>query len=241
MSWVAVGIGVGTLAYGVGKDISANNKAKKTLKERPVYKIQDPNFRSKTIAENNAQQGLSDESLQIQEDNANAGLSQSLDVLMKSGGGVNSVSDIYNNFNENVRNLTLVDDQTRFRNQQALISANTMMSDELDKSFQLNQFAPWMDKMQKTAQDKATAQNMQMAGISMASNAITLAGQQGKFKSNNPNVNTQNKPIIPDNSLESIQEAYNNNAPISVNEDFRNSGLQDTAKENWILNYLYNK
>jgi len=103
MSWVAAAVGVGSLAYGIYNSEHKKSQAKKKEKaagQRPVYNIQEPTLRNQYMAENLAQQGMTDEAKNLYEQRANRGLSESLDALLKVGGGVNSVSDLYSTYQD---------------------------------------------------------------------------------------------------------------------------------------------
>lgn len=160
MSWAAVAVGVGTLAYGIYSsehDKAQAKKAEQAAGSKPLYQIPEPTLKNQTIVENRAQQGLADSTKQIYMENADRGLSASLDTLTKLGGGVNSIGDIYNNYEESQRTLALMEDQAKFANQQLLINQNNLMANENDKTWQLNILYPWMDKQKGIAEKKARA------------------------------------------------------------------------------------
>lgn len=170
---LTVGAVAGSLAYGIGSNASKNAKAKKrelALGSKPVYNIQEPTLKNQYLAEYNAQQGLSDESKMMYEQQANRGLSESIDALLKTGGGVNSISDLYANYQDKGMELANLDDQVRFRNQQLLMSQNEKMANELDKSYQINKLDPWKDEKQAIAELRTMGKNDLNAGIGMAAN-----------------------------------------------------------------------
>jgi hypothetical protein len=175
---LTAGVVAGSLAYGVGSNISKNRKAKEreqALGGKPVYNIQEPTLKNQSLAEYNAQQGLSDEAKMIYENSASRGLSDSIDALLKVGGGINSVSDLYSKYQDKGIELATLDDQIRFRNQQLLMNQNEKMANELDKSYQINKLDPWKDEKQAIAELRTIARNDLNAGIGMAANA-TMAG-----------------------------------------------------------------
>jgi len=155
-------------------------KAKKLEKQagpRPTYYIPEPTLKNQMIAENRAQQGLSDASMQSASQNIDRGFGASLDALTKSGAGINSVSQLYASFADNYNQLQLMDDQARLANQNMLMQQNQFMSDELDKKWQLNVMDPWKDIMQRVAEMKTIAENKMMAGRGMiAESGATIAG-----------------------------------------------------------------
>lgn len=175
------GLGAGsTMAISGGYDLTKANKLEKKLGKRPLYVIPEPTIKNTYIAENRAQQGLSDASLQVYTQNADRGLSSSLDAILKSGGGVNSVSDLYSGYNDSLSKIALMDDQARFQNQQLLMAQNSLMADELDKQWQLNIFAPWSDEKQRIAELRALGNAKKMGGASV------MAGASGGNGYNQP-------------------------------------------------------
>lgn len=175
---LTAGVVAGSLAYGVGSNVDKNKKAKnreELLGGKPVYNIQEPTLKNQYLAEYNAQQGLSDESKMMYENAASRGLSDSIDALLKVGGGINSVSDLYANYQDKGIELATLDDQIRFRNQQLLMNQNEKMANELDKSYQINKLDPWKDEKKAIAELRAIARADLNAGIGMAANA-TMAG-----------------------------------------------------------------
>ena len=154
-------------------------KREEALGARPTYYIPEPQFRNQYIAESNAG-GLSDETLGIYENQIDQNVNSSLDALLKSGGGVNSISGLLAANNASADQLALANDQARFRNQQILMNQNNVMSDELDKSWQLNTFDPWKDEKQAIAEARALAENKVLAGRAMiAQSGATMAGSAG--------------------------------------------------------------
>lgn len=168
-------------------------KREQALGERPTYYIPEPQFNNQYLAESNAQQGLSDEALGIYENQIDQNINSSLDALLKSGGGVNSISGLLASNNMSAEQLALADDQARFRKQQILMNQNQAMSDELDKSWQLNTFDPWKDEKQAIAEAKALAENKVLAGRAMVGQSgATMAGSAGGGDFSNYKQNTNN-------------------------------------------------
>ena len=191
-------VGAGSLAYGAGSSISKNKKAKDreaAAGAKPVYNIQEPTLRSQAMAENLAQQGLSDESRMMYEQQANRGLSESLDALLKVGGGVNSVSDLYSNYQDKGFELANLNDQIKFRNQQMLLAQNEKMASELDKQYQLNVLDPWKDEKQAIAELRTIARNDLNVGIAGASYAVM--GIAGAMSGMPKTANTNQKTTFP--------------------------------------------
>lgn len=231
--------GAGSLAYGVGSSISKNKKAKDreaAAGAKPVYNIQEPTLRNQSIVENMAQQGLSDESRMMYEQQANRGLSDSLDTLLKVGGGVNSVSDLYSTYQDKGMELANFNDQIKFRNQQMLLNQNEKMANELDKQYQLNVLDPWKDEKQAIAELRTVARNDLNAGIAGASNAIMgVAGAMSGIAKTTQTTPTTTPTITnktPPNAMDAQRGFYD------PYYDLQNKGQDANLNTNYYLQSL---
>lgn len=244
--------GIGAITQGVtggltiieGKlDKRKANKAEKALGQRPVYNITEPTLKNQFMAENVVQEGLSEESKLMYSQRADRGLSESIDALLKVGGGVNSVSDLYSIYQDDNVDLANLNDQIKFRNQQLLMQQNKEMSDELDKAWQLNTFDPWKDEKQRIAEMRTIAESKVMAGRSMlAGGASAMASQIGDM---NGNKTTQtNKPQTPmignmQNAMDSergyYDQMYRKPTPQSY---FQQNGQDANMNTNYYLNSI---
>ena len=187
-------------------------KAEKALGNRPVYSIPEPTLKNQFMAENLAQQGLSDESQMMYSQRADRGLSESMDALLKVGGGINSVSDLYSAYQDKNVELASLNDQIKFRNQQVLANQNSQMADELDKQWSLNIFDPWKDEKQQIAEMRALAENKVSAGRSMvAQSGATMAGGGGDMGGGNSGggQKQQRKTYQTNNQDAMMSERYN--------------------------------
>lgn len=181
MSWAAVAVAGVSLAVGVGTKIHNNNVAKKKERanKRPTYNTPSEINDNQSLAAQNAQQGLSDASMQVALDNANQQYSGSIDALLKAGGGLNSVSDLYDTFGNNLKDLVGLDDEMRLKNQQIFMGANEEVAASRDKEFQFNKYAPFADQAQRIAELRAQGNAAFQAGITGASGALSgIAGRE---------------------------------------------------------------
>ena len=241
MSWVAAAVGVGSLAYGIYNSEQKKTQAKKKEKAaglKPVYNIQEPSLKNQFIAENLAQQGLSDESKMMYEQQANRGLSDSLDALLKAGGGVNSISELYSKYQDKNTDLAVLDDQIKFTRQQLLMNQNQQMSDELDKVYQINRLDPWKDQQQAISELRTMAQadiqsgisGATQAGLSFSSNANKKWGKvnSGSTPTEIQTITNQNPP----NAMDSERSNYQN-----VNYDY-SQYARPVENNNYLTNFL---
>lgn len=238
------GLGAGsTMAISGGNDLVKANKREKRLGKRPIYAIPGTKYDNLYMAENNAQMGISDAAKEVYTSNANRGYATGIDALLKTGGGINSVSSLYDTFANNAAQLAIIDDQARFNHQQVLAATNNEMSDEIDKSFQFNTYAPWVDEKQAIAELRALGNAKKMGG------SAVMAGSGGSASYNQPQRRTET-PITDVNDGNnsrrdnwSMQDYPQQREPVqmpSLNSySSRRPDAQEYNDENYILRSFY--
>lgn len=183
-SIIAGVVGIGTSLY---SQHQANQKQKAAqalaaANPRPVYNIPETEFQNQSLLENRASQGLSDESLGFLKQNADRGLSSSINAILRSGGTANQIGGLDNNYNNAITQSALLDDQAKSQNLAALVAHTSRMSDNYDKAFQVNQYGPYADKAQaaKLLQGQGALQQSQAVG-NLASVGSSVGNILGKM------------------------------------------------------------
>lgn len=153
-------IALGAVAAYKGIKGAVQNKKAKRLKqqaerERPSYRTQKAIRDNQAIMESRAGQGFSDKALRIQEAAVDSGLAVGIDGVLRSGGNVNHIGDLYGNYLEGTNKLALMDEEMRVRNLAAMVDQNYFMGSEQDKEWQMNKWNPFADKVQAAAVLKA--------------------------------------------------------------------------------------
>ncbi len=162
------------IAHGIHQQNLANKAA--AANQRPTYNIPQGEYDNLYMAENNASQGLDQGSKQIMTNNADRGLATSLNSVLRGGGDANAAGNIYDNYLNGISNITLMDNAQKIQNVNKLVASRNRMSDEQDKAWQINQYAPWADKAQQIAQQKSYGQQQIDSGIgSLASSGMAAA------------------------------------------------------------------
>lgn len=192
---IAAGYGI----YQVAEADKKANEAKRAaaLNKRPAYKINPEEYANLGLAESQAQQGLGAASLQAYKDNANRGLSTSIEGILKGGGDVGSINQSYEAYLGNMSKLAILDDQTKLANINNLVLERRRFSDERDKSFQYNQYAPYADKAASIYQMQNTAvneRNAGMAGVVQGVGGLATGVGQAYDRSKLNNNKPYNKP-----------------------------------------------
>lgn len=152
------------------------NKLQRDL-VNPVYRVQQPIMDNQAIAESNASQGLSDGATTAYSNQANKGLTASIDAILRGNGNINTIGDLYGNYADNADKIAMLDEEARMRNRRAMLDQNTALAGELEKKWMINEFAPAQDKKQLIANLRGTANQNKFGALntfgSAANNYVT--------------------------------------------------------------------
>ncbi len=106
--------------------------------------------------------------------------SNSLSAILKGGGNLNSIGDIYGNNQEGRLKLALMQDQLRTNQINQKVNASKAVSDRNDQMFLYNEDAPWKDKAQANANALQGAENGIWQGLNTVGSAAMQFGQDKK-------------------------------------------------------------
>lgn len=163
--------GIGTLESVVGliNMGKANKEAKLLSKTRPQYEV-DPNAgKELSLTESElGSGGLSANAKQAYDNLNNQQFSSSLDAILRGGGSVNNVSDVFDASEQGKQNLALMNDQLRLSKISNFINSERYNTEQTDKAWQINKFAPYMDKVTANGQARQQAQSMVWSGLGTA-------------------------------------------------------------------------
>lgn len=143
------GAGIIQGIQGFGQTAAAKRIARSN--PRPTYTIPKAVMDNQAIAESRASKGLSEQSIDLYKQDSDRKTTSSIDAILKGGGNVNNISDLYTATNNGVSKMALIDDEMRSRNIKTLQDQNTTMGDYQDKAWQLNFYDPYVDKAQAAA------------------------------------------------------------------------------------------
>lgn len=171
---ISTGIGV---AANVAQMVTGAINAAKTKKiaaelerNRPEYEISDLAQQDLDLAESEVG-GLSSRAETAYNNLNNQQFASSLGAILRGGGSVNNVAELYGNNQEGRTRLALLNDQMRVQQIGNLMKTRQMMRDEQDKEWQVNDFSPWKDKQVANAAARQQAQNQLWGGIGGIANA----------------------------------------------------------------------
>lgn len=191
----------------IATSIKQAHEAKKLQKQYvdPHYNIQQPIIDNQNLAENRASQGLSDQAMLAYNDTNDRSLTASVDAILRGGGSVNSIADLYDTSSDNASKLAMLDEEVRLKREQAYMAQNDKMAEELDKQWQLNVYNPAQDLKQTIATLKQQSYENKWKGINSIVGAVNNAQsskllqqpqQPGQQQQGSPAYMTDN-PIAP--------------------------------------------
>lgn len=185
---VSAGIAAAT---GIAKTVTNlvnKGKAKKAAREleatRPRATISDLVQQDLDLAENEAASGgLSARAERAYNNLNDKQFSSSLGAILRGGGSVNNVADVFGANDEGKQRLAMLSDQARLNQIGNLTRARSNMVNEQNKVFEFNEWRPWADKAQANAQARQGAENAIWSGIDTAAGAgMQYFGQQNNEK-----------------------------------------------------------
>lgn len=171
-------LGAGQMIYGAAQKRKADAAAKANV--MPEYKIPQYEQQALALEESRAGQGMSDAAREALRGNTDRALGTTIDAMLRSGGSANAIGSAAAGAQAQLNQLAVYEDQARIANLSRLQAMRARMSANMDKAYQINQYAPWANRAQAIAQQQAGAQNMFMSGMNTLSQGVLgLAGTVG--------------------------------------------------------------
>ena len=183
-----LGIAAGASALGgvvklfKSSSASADAKRRAKLNVRPKFDIQDEYFNNVDLASSQAQDGLSESSKNYYQTNAERGLGSSLGALLSTGGGINSIPELYDKFDRNSAAIAAQDSQLKTQNIQNLMQQNNVLADQKTQKWVLNKYQPFLDEAKSIAGQKQEAASLFNGGLNDVTGAITAFATSRKAK-----------------------------------------------------------
>lgn len=164
-------IGLGTTAMGIINAGKAKSVARELERTRPQRKISQYAKNDLELTTGELANGMSAKVERAYQDATSRQFSSTLSTLLKGGGDVNSVGDIYGKGIEGNQQLAIIQDNLRLNKVNNVIRSYAAMNDEEQKNFEFNQWMPWADKSQANAEARKNAQGQIMQGVNTAGSA----------------------------------------------------------------------
>ncbi len=210
MSYLVGAAAIGTAAYGGYKAIKSSNAEKRDRqaladerKNRPEYVIPDAFTENLNITGNAASQGIDSAAKDFYSTLATNGLTSSIGAIQSSGGGVNSLQELLNNYNQENERLAVSDAQMKRQNIGDFMNANSALAgQQLIKKFGIPN--------QRSQNDIASLNNsiyQDQAGVNAGVSDIT--GAAAAYVASRAGSTPRQKTVTP--QLDTQQLATNTN------------------------------
>lgn len=180
---------IGGITLGTAQTISGLVNAKKTKKEAAILAKTRPTLGRDALADENLAltksdlaKGMSSKAEAAYNDIADRDFSASLSSILKGGGNLNSIGEIYGSKEEGRQRLAIMKDNLRLSQINNEINASKAVSERNDQQFEYNIDAPWKDKAQANAAARQQAQSQIWNGLQSITGAAMQNGQNSSEK-----------------------------------------------------------
>lgn len=151
-----------------GKTKKIANTLSKTRPQLGRDALADENL---ALTKSELAQGMSAKAEKAYGDIADRDFSASLSAILKGGGNLNSIGDIYGSKEEGRQKLAIMRDNLRMSQISNEINASKAVSERNDQQFLFNVDAPWKDASRANAQAREKAQQQIWGGLSTIGSA----------------------------------------------------------------------
>ena len=244
---VPIALGAIQIVDSFAKDKKLKKQAAELEKNRPIKKTSQFDKDSLALTESEFANGMSAGAEQAYDDSVDRGLSSSISAMLKSGGNVNSIGDIYGASEQGRQNLAIMQDQMRLTQLQNVLKSYDKMSSEEEKNWIVNLYGPYKDKLQAIGeQRKATAQQRSAGMNTLGGGLMSAIGGDNKLK-------TDNNPVTPSANPGLSGTGYGDLMPLpsysrapmqtTINPNNNNYLLQSNNNNDWSTywdNYNFN-
>lgn len=163
---IALILAAAQAGYGAYKSSQAKKEAGKLAAARPVFKDSPYTQQNISLAESEMNRGSA--GADAFNRNIDRSVSSSIDNLLKGGGSVNNIAEIFDASQEGRQRAMMMQDNLRQQRINSVIAARQSAEQRSQQQFQFNEWAPWADKSQANAAARTGAAEMTWSGIDSA-------------------------------------------------------------------------
>lgn len=199
---IPAAIGVAQAVTGLIKGGKAKKEAARLAATRPKLEASPYLDDQLSLAQSELSSGMSGAAESAYEQGLSRDTSSSLDAILKGGGDVNNVAEIFDRSAVGRQRLALMKENLRLSQINNLVNAQGAAENERQQRFQFNEWAPWSDAAQANSKARQGAENMIWSGLQTVGGAATgfLQGQQAKSDMSNYFQNGQ--PAAPNTGMQ---------------------------------------
>jgi hypothetical protein len=181
---VQTALGIIKLGGGLKNKAELARESQIAEKTKPVRKTSQYNRDALNLAESELMQGgLSDEAERTYNDISDRQIANSISGLLKGGGSVNNIGEIYAAGEEGRQKLSIMEDTMRLNKIQNLLGQYKIMGEEDQANWLVNLYKPYQDKLAAIAEQKKAAQEQINTGMDTIGAGIGGGGNSGGFGS----------------------------------------------------------
>lgn len=169
---IGAGLGVVQTALNIGKQAQAKKEIKRLQANRPLLKASPFAKDQLSLAESELQQGMSADSENAFNQSTDRDLSTTLDAVLRGGGSVNNVAEVFDRSQVGRQRLSLMQDNLRLSQINNLARARDASEDDRLQRFQYNEYAPWADQMAAASGAAGRAEDRIWGGINTAGSSF---------------------------------------------------------------------
>lgn len=171
---------LGKIGTGIGQLSDAKKKSKNNI--RPTFDIQQEYFDNRDIAANMAQHGLTEQALDFYSDQAGRGLTTSLSATLQGGGGINSVNNVLDTYQQGVRSVAAQDAQLQNENIKYFIDRNADVAKQKVQKWVIDKYEPFKDTAAAAAQERAAGFQNISTGLGEATATLSSFSQANQYQ-----------------------------------------------------------
>lgn len=178
MAWLSAGVGLVEAISGAVNKGKTDDEAARLAASRPKIERDPLTDQNLALVKSDLANGMSAKAERAYDNIADREFSSSLSSILKGGGDVNSVGDIYTGNEEGRQKLATMRDNLRL-NQIKNVLTQSERADERNyvTPWQVNEFAPWADKTAANADARMAADKRMWDGITTLATSGMQIGQ----------------------------------------------------------------
>ncbi len=191
----AIPVALGAMQYidSIGKEKKLAKKSEELARNRPIKRTSQFDNEALRLSESELANGMSAGAEQAYDDSVDRGISSSISALLKSGGSVNNIGDIYDSSEEGRQRLAIMEDQMRIGKIQDVLKQYEKQSSEQEKNWMVNEYGPYKDQLQAVGEQRKTNAQAKVSAINtFASGAMNWIGGDGKLMDDGSKPTTEN-------------------------------------------------
>lgn len=176
-------------ALGIAQTVTGLINSKKTKKEAARLAATRPKLEASpylddqlSLAQSELSNGMSAAAESAYEQGLSRDVSSSLDAILKGGGDVNNVAEIFDRSAVGRQRLALMKENLRLSQINNLVNAQGASENQRKEMFEFNQWRPWADASQANAASRQKAQDMIWGGLQTVASGAMSAAQGGAAK-----------------------------------------------------------